>query len=171
MKAENRDKPEQVIGDGNADDVIAKPISLPVNVDNVRVVRGGKRVDSVQVRVTGERVSWSDNWIAGADIVLHGIMSDEPSCVYAQLESGDDVRFYPAIEANVSTLFRALSSVAVIAEDAVQSLEESTDDDVFTCRPDGTLGTVDWDAMLAVDNEVLRYQDADEDVSLKQNNG
>lgn len=89
--------------------------------------------------------------------MLHGIILHDPLRAYARLESGDDVLCYSPIKSNFSTIFRAFSSVAVIVEDAVRSLEESTDDDVFTYRPGGSLGALYWDTMLAVDNEVSRY--------------
>lgn len=158
--------------DTTADEPFAQPISLPVTLNNVRVLRSGNSVDASELQVTGESVLWGDSSILGVDIVLHGIMSDEPSCVYAQLESGDDVRFFPAASTDISVLFRALSSVAMIAENAVQAQEEVKDDNVYARRPDGTVGNVvDWDAMLADDTEVMRYEDAEEDMPQKQSNG
>ncbi len=154
--------PEPAV-DNNREDPLRQPIALPVTVSNVRVVRGDHCDEAVEVEVRGESVSWVGNSISGADILLHGIMSDEPSCVYAQLESGDDVRFFPTASADIGVIFRAFSAVAVIAEDAVNAQEEPMDDEVYARRPDGTVGMVDWDAILSVDTELMRYEDAEED--------
>jgi len=114
-------------------------------------------------------MSWNESALMGGDIVLHGIQSQSEeqvsSCVYTQLECGDEIRFMPANSGDINILFRALSAVAVVAEEAVRTEEAETngdDDHMYARRADGTVGVVDFDALLAADPEIHRFSDAEE---------
>lgn len=155
------------------------PIELPISIENVRVARGSTPpTEPLLVSITENGLTWNDTALMGSDIVLHGIQSqpesesqlnNNTSCVYTQLECGDEIRFiFPADSADINVLFRALSAVAVVAEDAVRAEEAQTnggdndDDHMYARRADGSVGVVDFDALLAADPEIHRYSDAEE---------
>lgn len=150
------------------------PIELPLSIENVRVARGSAPpTEPLLLSITPDGMSWNETTLMGGDIVLHGIQSvseeQQEGCVYTQLDDGGEIRFIPANSTDINILFRALSAVAVVAEEAVRTEEESQtngnnddDDGMYARRPDGSVGVVDFDEFLAADPEIHRYSDAEE---------
>lgn len=157
----------------SAQEPLTIPILLPLSIENVRVARGSAPpTEPLLLSITDVGMSWNATTLMGGDIVLHGIQSQsqeqQDSCVYTQLDSGDEIRFIPANATDINILFRALSAVAVVAEDAVRTEEAQTngnddDDHMYARRADGSVGVVDFDALLAADPEIHRYSDAEEE--------
>lgn len=142
------------------DALLASPLTLPATVSDVRVSRGDLDIGtSCSVTVSTSGVSWGDGEVLHTGIVLHGII--DGGCVYAQLENEDELRFVVNGDDNVTTLYRALSAGAALAEDAIRAGETQAhgNDEMFARRSDGSVGPVEWDALLQ-DEDVVRFEDA-----------
>lgn len=150
------------------DELLLEPATLPVTLEEVRVSRGEDPASAAcAVTVSSDGVSWNDKRVSHSDIVLHGIAAaegEQTACVYAQLENVEDgdVRFHLTQHSDIAVLFRALSAGAALAEDALRAeearhAETPADDALFARRADGTVGPLDYDALLAVDP---RFEDA-----------
>eukprot|EP00171_Calliarthron_tuberculosum_P007621 IDg7621t1 len=150
------------------EELLLSPATLPVVLSDVKVERGDDGASNATVvTVNEDGLSWDNEFLTFAQIVLHGIAPSEngrDACVYLQIESAFDseLRFVPARHADIAELFRALSAGAVLAEDALRAEEASKmdtpdDDTLFARRADGSVGPVDFDALITDP----RYEDAD----------